>query len=1012
MKKVFFPLVIIVLLMNHYISSAQSLTKRGGICFRVDDNPSLTKLHQFDSVFRKYQVNFCMAMTSWSFPVAPVYVDSLKSLIGKGHEVMDNTPTHQTQFFNVLNFADTLLYYNHPGVDHINNQKVCLRITGFDTTQSHNEGLIDITGNMVISRNPGEFGDLAGNPNFFAFYLSSPVNKICLWYDRKALIPTDPDTVYLRTLWDEPVSFGTQTGIAYHKLTQRNVIMHQNAVRLLGQRALKIFDEVGMPRPYTWIHPAGQMPWINGYDLKAFLGDSLLQYTQGSNYIYYSYLSYKELNPGGYAQFGMQSLDLSTETQSFAYSRKTIANAIAKHYVKIDASRFSNPVGGWNSFLSRTDSLLSWCALNNIPVRTYNQWSHLLYDSIPNKIADIFPPLNADLDHDGYPDGYDPDGMHSIYDTTDGVGWSGNRSFAINGNGSICAVNGLAGLEQGQNKFTIYTKGSKQVGSEVTVNFYFPETGQTESYNVSSETANWTEQVKLVNIPTGVSMANIQINHQFAGSDTVKISGMGLRSAAFLNKSIQPPQIHTANEPFTPVNLSDLLIDGLYDPQTINWTIHGGSSLNYSIAPGSILKVQKKSSFWVGQDSIYVVALAPDGIRDSCFMSFISNEIPYACSGASIQLTLLDTLDNAIIQWTSQPYDPTINNPNIYNPVVSPTTTTTYIVTVINPLGPINKDTVVVVRNPFPVPIVTKDTSVCAGLPVTLTASGGATYLWSTGETHDSIIVNPDRTTTYTVTLTSEFGCSSGATILLTRVEKSVIYLSGLWPAYCANDPSATVFAQPAGGDLYGSVGLIKDIFYPGLAIPGLNKIFYAYTNKYGCNSVDSLSVVVVALPVIKPQPDTSICAGNSIALHAGSGFDNYLWSNGRTDSVVVVDSVGHGPGPYEIWVYVTKDGCADKDTARINFTICPIGFNDKELAGLFSVYPNPASDEIVISNLNSQTSDACFELRNMKGDKVAEGLIHARETRISIAALANGIYLLNIKWQGKIYNLRLVKTG
>ncbi len=153
-------------------SIGQSVTKRGGLCFRVDDNPPLQKLHQFDSVFGKHQANFCMAMTSWAFPINPVYVESLKNFINKGHEVMDNTPTHQTQFFNVVDIQDTLLYYNHGGVDHINQQKVCLRITNFDTTQSHGEGLIDITGNRVISQNSGEFGDLTGNPNYFCAFIS------------------------------------------------------------------------------------------------------------------------------------------------------------------------------------------------------------------------------------------------------------------------------------------------------------------------------------------------------------------------------------------------------------------------------------------------------------------------------------------------------------------------------------------------------------------------------------------------------------------------------------------------------------------------------------------------------------------------------------------------------------------------------------------------------------------------------------------------------------------------
>ena len=44
-----------------------------------------------------------------------------------------------------------------------------------------------------------------------------------------------------------------------------------------------------------------------------------------------------------------------------------------------------------------------------------------------------------------------------------------------------------------------------------------------------------------------------------------------------------------------------------------------------------------------------------------------------------------------------------------------------------------------------------KDQTICAGNSATLTASGGTSYKWSTGETTASITVNPTQTTTYSV---------------------------------------------------------------------------------------------------------------------------------------------------------------------------------------------------------------------------------------------------------------------
>ena len=44
-----------------------------------------------------------------------------------------------------------------------------------------------------------------------------------------------------------------------------------------------------------------------------------------------------------------------------------------------------------------------------------------------------------------------------------------------------------------------------------------------------------------------------------------------------------------------------------------------------------------------------------------------------------------------------------------------------------------------------------KDQSICSGNSATLTASGGTSYKWSTGETTASITVSPTETTTYSV---------------------------------------------------------------------------------------------------------------------------------------------------------------------------------------------------------------------------------------------------------------------
>ena len=72
-------------------------------------------------------------------------------------------------------------------------------------------------------------------------------------------------------------------------------------------------------------------------------------------------------------------------------------------------------------------------------------------------------------------------------------------------------------------------------------------------------------------------------------------------------------------------------------------------------------------------------------------------------------------------------------------------------------------DTLHLTINPIPVVTITGDAAIALFERATLTASGAATYVWSTGETTPSITVTPPSigSHTYTVTGTSEYNCVS-----------------------------------------------------------------------------------------------------------------------------------------------------------------------------------------------------------------------------------------------------------
>jgi gliding motility-associated-like protein len=97
----------------------------------------------------------------------------------------------------------------------------------------------------------------------------------------------------------------------------------------------------------------------------------------------------------------------------------------------------------------------------------------------------------------------------------------------------------------------------------------------------------------------------------------------------------------------------------------------------------------------------------------------------------------------------------------------TPTVTITYTVTGTGANGCVGSDQVVVTVNPIPTINAGADVTICAGSSVVLNATGGATYVWSSG-TSNGGSVSPGTTTTYTVTGTTAAGCSNTDEITIT----------------------------------------------------------------------------------------------------------------------------------------------------------------------------------------------------------------------------------------------------
>ncbi|HLT52997.1 MAG TPA: T9SS type A sorting domain-containing protein, partial [Flavobacteriaceae bacterium] len=128
------------------------------------------------------------------------------------------------------------------------------------------------------------------------------------------------------------------------------------------------------------------------------------------------------------------------------------------------------------------------------------------------------------------------------------------------------------------------------------------------------------------------------------------------------------------------------------------------------------------------------------------------------------------------------------------NITVSPTQTTTYsVLAFINGCYDEASVTVTVVA---PVNAYAgEDTEICLGEITTLTAQGGISYLWNTGETTQNIQVSPEETTEYTVTVSN--GINSETDSVMVEVDPDCTDLGVGEPGDVTNPFSFVVYPNP-----------------------------------------------------------------------------------------------------------------------------------------------------------------------------------------------------------------------
>ena len=252
-----------------------------------------------------------------------------------------------------------------------------------------------------------------------------------------------------------------------------------------------------------------------------------------------------------------------------------------------------------------------------------------------------------------------------------------------------------------------------------------------------------------------------------------------------------------------------------------------------------------------------------------------------------------------------------ISSDSVY--IAKPATTTSYTIEVSDQNNCKTSDTVELEVVASITAKVTPDTTICEGDSIVLTASGGSTYSWNTGATTNSITVQPNSTTTYTVSVASGSCSPDQATTTITTAPPPSITITGD-TLICIGD-SAILTAS--GGTNY--------LWYNGesntsITIhPSMDTVYAVLASAGSCWTSKSITVKLTDPPVISINGITEVCLGDTTSLSV-SGAGSYQWSNGATSSSIDVSP----PLSTDYFVTAFDGSCKNTDSIRVNVIPSP----------------------------------------------------------------------------------------
>ncbi|MEM6964568.1 MAG: PKD domain-containing protein [Bacteroidota bacterium] len=279
---------------------------------------------------------------------------------------------------------------------------------------------------------------------------------------------------------------------------------------------------------------------------------------------------------------------------------------------------------------------------------------------------------------------------------------------------------------------------------------------------------------------------------------------------------------------------------------------------------------------------------------------------------------------------------PSLSCTDCLNPRANPTDTTTYTFVAVNAEGCETTVTIQVDVRPEYAPVITvsNDTTMCVNDVIQLFVDGGTdvfSYTWDDSQAgltcYDNClnpIASPEMSTTYTVTVTNNAGCSSVDSVAVEVIDQNQSFL-GEDRSICAGD-TAQLHINTGSNPLWIiSDGLNCSNCFDPVASPFVTTDFVAQvTTDEGCEIRDTVRINILTEQNIYAGDDQTICRGETTILY-GQYFAPtslnpvFAWSPAAT----LDDAASQNPlaTPTETTTYnftITTGDCVLRDSITV----------------------------------------------------------------------------------------------